>query len=650
MPRHASSYNYEDYDDGYDDDYGDGYDEGPSGYEDYDDYTPPARTQPAAAGRAASNKGKQPSVMAQFISQPQQAKKKKKGKSKGDIPAQDTAKPPARTVEAVKLQPSTSAGAGASTGAGVEATAIPPFTFDTPSPDDQVIAAQSGALPRADKRSAAAAPAFVPIQQKMKSLQVAAGPKQAEAGQSAAACPPRKPLEQYQADDALVALAAGQHDKASIHLVVVGHVDAGKSTLMGRLLHALGKVDQKAAHKNAKEAQAVGKPSFAWAFALDERPEERERGVTVDVALAHFDTPKYRVTLMDAPGHRDFVPSMITGTSQADVAVLVVDASVGEFEAGFAETQGTAGCGQTREHAQLVRSLGVDQLIVAVNKMDMVDYSQERFEEIRTIMAPWLKKLGFKEAGVQWVPVSGQLGENLWAAAEAPAFSQWAAATGLPHLVEAIDATHPPPRLTGMPLRLMATEGTKSFTLGQAAVGGKVVGGVLRAGTRVLVAPVMELATVKVVEMAGAAVAAAQAGDTVDVGLVGVDPLHLRAGTVLCDPEFPVAVASRFEVRIMTLDLRIPLLRGHQVMVHLHAESLPGRLVILKATLNPKTGEVLKERPRCVAARQAALAVVEIERPICCERFADYRMLGQVTLRDAGTTLAVGIITALEDV
>eukprot|EP00854_Cymbomonas_tetramitiformis_P014526 gene14526-17170_t len=141
MPRHASSYNYEDYDDGYDDDYGDGYDEGPSGYEDYDDYTPPARTQPAAA-----------------------AKKKKKGKSKGDIPAQDTAKPPARTVEAVKLQPSTSAGAGASTGAGVEATAIPPFTFDTPSPDDQV----------------------------------AAGPKQAEAGQSAAACPPRKPLEQYQ--------------------------------------------------------------------------------------------------------------------------------------------------------------------------------------------------------------------------------------------------------------------------------------------------------------------------------------------------------------------------------------------------------------------------------------------------------------------
>jgi elongation factor 1 alpha-like protein len=207
--------------------------------------------------------------------------------------------------------------------------------------------------------------------------------------------------------------------KAQINLVVVGHVDAGKSTLMGHLLYLLGNVSKRVMHKNEVESQKVGKASFAYAWVLDETGEERTRGITMDVGQQEFETEHRRVMLLDAPGHRDFIPNMITGAAQADVSVLVVNAATGEFEAGFESG------GQTREHAMLVRSLGVKQMAVAVNKMDTVDWSAERFADIVSKLKLFLKQAGFRELDVSYVPCSGLTAENLVKPSTVPELTSW---------------------------------------------------------------------------------------------------------------------------------------------------------------------------------------------------------------------------------
>eukprot|EP00897_Mesotaenium_endlicherianum_P009484 jgi/Mesen1/8564/ME000493S07920 len=309
----------------------------------------------------------------------------------------------------------------------------------------------------------------------------------------------------------------------------------------------------------------VGKASFAYAWVLDEGADERARGVTMSVAVAHFETAKRRIVLLDAPGHRDFVPSMISGASQADAAILVIDATPGAFEDGMDGQQGGgaggAGSGQTREHAQLARSLGVEQLLVAVNKLDSVDYSQDVFESIRGQLAPFLRVCGFRDAGIQWLPISGLDGQNLSRKPTAPKLLSWYHG---PTLLEAIDAFKPPARQVGRPLRLAVAEIMRSRSLGQAALSGKLEGGAIRPGSKVLVSPMGELATVKALEMRGQAVPVARAGDSVDVGLLDVDASAIVPGGVLCHPEYPIPVATRFEAKVLTLVLAVPLLRGSQ--------------------------------------------------------------------------------------
>ncbi|MQL97088.1 hypothetical protein Taro_029772 [Colocasia esculenta] len=200
---------------------------------------------------------------------------------------------------------------------------------------------------------------------------------------------------------------------------LVGHVDSGKSTLSGRLLHQLGRISQKEMHKYEKESKEKGKGSFAYAWAMDESAEERERGITMTVAVAYFDTKNYHIVLLDSPGHKDFVPNMISGATQADAAILVIDSSVGSFEAGM------EGGGQTREHAQLIRSFGVDQLIVAVNKMDTVGYSKERFDSIKVQLGLFLRTCGFKESSILWIPLSVIENQNLVKATTDARLSCW---------------------------------------------------------------------------------------------------------------------------------------------------------------------------------------------------------------------------------
>lgn len=207
--------------------------------------------------------------------------------------------------------------------------------------------------------------------------------------------------------------------KASINLVVVGHVDAGKSTLMGHLLYRLGQVSKKNMHRYETDSKKIGKASFLYAWVLDETDEERNRGITMDIAQSSFETATKSVNLLDAPGHRDFIPNMITGAAQADAALLVVDATNGEFEAGF-----EAG-GQTREHTLLIRSLGVSQLAVVVNKLDNVNWSKQRFDEIVGKLTPFLKQAGYKDQDVTFVPCSGLTGENLNERSKNPSLTAW---------------------------------------------------------------------------------------------------------------------------------------------------------------------------------------------------------------------------------
>ncbi|KAF8073115.1 RFC3 [Scenedesmus sp. PABB004] len=475
---------------------------------------------------------------------------------------------------------------------------------------------------------------------------------------------PWRPLREYQlepelardVDAALAAEAASDAGRRGLHLVVMGHVDAGKSTLMGRLLHELGHVSSKEVHKNQKDAAAAGKASFSWAWVLDERPEERARGVTVDVALARFVTPGHDVTLLDAPGHRDFVPNMIAGAGLADAALLLVDGSPGGFEAGFyGEGAGGAGGGgfgeappggQTQEHAQLARSLGVEQLAVVVSKLDTCEYSQERFEYIRGQLLPFLKSVGFRDAAVQWLPAVGPAGQNLVSPPTAPQLAAWWRG---PTLVQAIDAFRPKPRNAGAPLRVPVQDVGKPRQGGGVVVGGKLEGGALRPGSRVLVVPGFETAVVKSLDVNGQDHAPlALAGDSADVVLTGVDAAALHAGAVLCHPRFPVHLAARFTVQVLVLPVPLPILKGHAVTIHAHTAREAGVISSLLGLCDAKSGAARARKPRCLLGGQTALVEVTPVRPLPLELFADVKALGRVALREGGRTVAVGVVTGID--
>jgi elongation factor 1 alpha-like protein len=447
------------------------------------------------------------------------------------------------------------------------------------------------------------------------------------------------PLEEYK-PESWILLEEKEPYKSLLHLAIVGHVDAGKSTMMGRLLHLMGRVSEKEMRKYEREAKQKGKGSFAYAWVLDESVEERERGLTMTVAVAHFELPNLKVVLLDSPGHKDFVPNMISGASQADAAVLVIDASIGAFEAGMYGQ----GEGQTKEHAQLIRSFGVEQLIIAVNKMDTVDNSKGRFSFIKSQLGPFLRRCGFKESSMIWIPLSALENQNLTSATSDARLNSWYSG---PYLLEAMDHLQPPKRDISRPLRLPISEVTKSRSLGQVAISGKLEGGAVKIGTKVLVMPAGVVATVKAIEQDAQVCAVARAGDNVDIALQGIDISFLMIGGVLCHPDYPVPIATHIELKVVILDITMPILVGSQVELHIHHVREAAKVVQLLSILDPKTGLVRKKTPRCLTANQNALMEVVPDRGACIEEYTNYRALGRVTLRAAGRTIAVGIVNRI---
>ncbi|XP_027981119.1 HBS1-like protein isoform X2 [Eumetopias jubatus] len=422
--------------------------------------------------------------------------------------------------------------------------------------------------------------------------------------QSSAPTPVKKSGKLRQQIDVKAELEKRQGGKQLLNLVVIGHVDAGKSTLMGHMLYLLGNVNKRTMHKYEQESKKAGKASFAYAWVLDETGEERERGVTMDVGMTKFETATKVITLMDAPGHKDFIPNMITGAAQADVAILVVDASRGEFEAGF-ETGG-----QTREHGLLVRSLGVTQLAVAVNKMDQVNWQQERFQEITGKLGHFLKQAGFKESDVAFIPTSGLSGENLITRSQSSELTKWY--KGL-CLLEQIDSFKPPQRSIDKPFRLCVSDVFKGITLHDEPVDW------------------------------------AAAGDHVSLTLVGMDIIKINVGCIFCGPKEPIKACTRFRARILIFNIEIPITKGFPVLLHYQTVSEPAVIKRLISVLNKSTGEVTKKKPKLLTKGQSALVELQTQRPVALELYRDFKELGRFMLRYSGSTIAGGVVTEIKE-
>lgn len=424
-------------------------------------------------------------------------------------------------------------------------------------------------------------------------------------------------------------------EKDHLYIVIIGHVDAGKSTLMGRLLCELGEVSQKTMHKYEQESKKIGKQSFMYAWVLDETGEERVRGITMDVGRSQFETKTKKVTILDAPGHADFIPNMITGAGQADVALLVVDATRGEFESGFDFG------GQTREHALLVRSLGVKELAVAVNKLDTSNWLQERFNEIVTKLKAFLKQAGFKDTDVTYVPCSGLTGENLVKPPSEPELLKWYSG---PCLLDVIDKFKVPLRPVAKPFRMPVNDIFKGTGSGF-CVAGRIENGIVNKGDKVLVCPTKEMAEVRSISINDMSHNVAFAGDQVSVTLSGIDMQNVSVGYILSDPVQQVPVCTKFEARLVVFNIKVPITKGFPVLIHHQSLVESANIVKLKALLSKSTGELVKKNPRCLGKNSVAVVNIKVCRPICIERYKDVKELGRVMLRVAGVTIAAGLVT-----
>ncbi|KAJ3484999.1 hypothetical protein NLI96_g5250 [Meripilus lineatus] len=439
-------------------------------------------------------------------------------------------------------------------------------------------------------------------------------------------------------------------DKKAVSLVVIGHVDAGKSTLMGRLLYELGRVDEKTRAANERASSKVGKSSFSWAWELDGTTEERERGITMDIALQNLSTPHRQITILDAPGHKDFIPNMISGASQADCALLVVDASTGEFEAGFEKG------GQSREHLLLVRSLGVSQVIVAINKLDMVQWSKARYNEICGLLKPFLIQSGFPSSKFKFVPVGAMAGVNL-VNKDSPEAQNLRAWYKGPTLVDLLDKLEPPTRDINAPLRFPIANVFKGQQSG-IAVSGRICGGLVQVGERLRVLPGDETAVVRSIESETESLQWAASGSNVTLYLTAIDPIHVNIGSVLCPPTDVVPLASVFTARIIVFEIQVPITIGASVELYHHSKDVPASISKLISTLDRATGGIIKKNPRVLAKSASAEVQLTLRstgvsgptaraQPIPLEPFSVNKEMGRVLIRRGGETIAAGIVTGI---
>ncbi|KKN36408.1 hypothetical protein LCGC14_0773800 [marine sediment metagenome] len=424
--------------------------------------------------------------------------------------------------------------------------------------------------------------------------------------------------------------------KDHLNLVVIGHIDHGKSTMMGALLIEAGAVSEREARELEKLAKEYDRDSWSYAFVFDRLKEERARGITIDLAFRKFETKTKYFTIIDAPGHADFVKNMITGASQADAAILVVSGKKGEMEVGIAAN------GQTREHAYLAQTLGVKQLVVAINKADIYNYSEERFNECKEAVGDLLKSIGFKN--VNYIPTSGMAMDNLAKKSDKLGWYDG------PTIMEAIDQFDLPEKPTGKPLRLPIQDSYKIKGTGVVPVG-RVETGILKRGDKIIIMPTGFEGEIRSIEMHHEEIPEAIPGDNIGFSIRGITIEDASRGDCLGHPSDPPTVINpngKWTGQIIVIWHPTALAQGYCPVVHAHTAQVAAKFHSLVKKLDQKTGAVLEDSPKFLKKNEAAIVELQPIKKMCLEKYEDFPEMGRFAVRDMGRTVAVGIVKDID--
>ena len=426
--------------------------------------------------------------------------------------------------------------------------------------------------------------------------------------------------------------------KPHLNVVVMGHVDHGKSTTVGHLFYLTKAIDERTIARYEEESKTLGKSTFKFAWVLDKFKEERERGLTIDLSFWKFETPKYFFTVIDAPGHRDFIKNMITGTSQADGAILFVSAKTGEYESGIGPG------GQTREHAFLAKTLGVNQLVVAINKMDdaTVNWSQERYEFVRNGAADLLKITGYRVENISFVPTSGWTGDNL---AEKSKNMSWYKG---PTLVQALDNFTVPAKPVDKPLRLPIQDVYTITGVGTVPVG-RVETGVMKVGDQIIIMPSGVKGEVRSIETHHTMIPEAGPGDNIGFNVKGISRTDARRGDVIGSESDPPSVVKEFIGQIIIIHHPTAIATGYTPVIHAHTLTMAATFAELIQKIDPRTGQVVEEKPDFLKTGDGALVRFRPLRPIAIEAYTSFPPLGRFAIRDMGTTVAAGVVREITE-
>jgi len=416
-------------------------------------------------------------------------------------------------------------------------------------------------------------------------------------------------------------------EKPHINLVFIGHVDHGKSTLVGRLLYELGEISEQVMKKYREEAEKLGKATFEYAWVMDSLKDERERGLTIDIAHKKFETDKNYFTIIDAPGHRDFVKNMITGTSQADAAVLVVSVKEGVQP-------------QTKEHAFLAKTMGVPQLLVVLNKMDTVNYDEAKYNEVKEEVTKLLKSIGYKVEEIPFVPTSAFKGDNL---KEKSANMPWYKGETLLTYLNGLKAPEKP---IDKPLRLPVQDVYTITGVGTVPVG-RVETGVMKPGMKVIFMPSGATGEVKTIEMHHEALSQAVPGDNVGFNVRGVGKQDVKRGDVVGPVDNPPTVAEELTVQLVVLQHPSAITAGYTPVLHVHTAQVACQFTELIKKIDPKTGATLEEKPQFLKTGDVAVVKLKPTKLLCIEPSKDFPQLGSFAIRDMGQTVAAGMVISV---
>ena len=416
-------------------------------------------------------------------------------------------------------------------------------------------------------------------------------------------------------------------EKPHLNVVFVGHVDHGKSTTVGRLLFDSGIIDEQTMRKLKEKAQELGKSGFEFAFVMDELKEERERGVTIDISHKKLITGKYEYTIIDAPGHKDFIKNMITGASQADVGFLVVAAAEGVMA-------------QTKEHAWLCKTLGVGQISVLVNKMDVINYDEAKFNKVKEEISVLLKTAGYKLDQVQFIPVAALHGDNVFKKSDKVPWYKG------PTVYEQLDLFKEPEKPTNLPLRLPLQDVFNITGIGVVPVG-RVETGVMKVGDKIIIVPAREgngvTGEVKTIEMHHEQIQKAEPGDNVGFNVRGINKKDIARGDVLGHVDNVPTVVKEFTAQIVVLNHPTVITAGYTPVFHIHTAQVACQFIAIEKKLDPATGQVLQENPDFIKNGDAAIVKVRPTKPLVLERQKDIPHMARFAIRDAGSTVAAGM-------